>query len=99
MHALGIEHIEVSNVMHGINAGLDRLWKELEQMDAALVVTADHGHITVNPSEMVTLPDEMLECLEYANIGVLGKGRHAYLHCRSGRQAEFETLWGARAEL
>merc|ERR1712232_874823 len=65
----------------------------MREHDATLLITADHSHITVAPSDMVTLPNDILECLEYANIGVHGKGRHAYFHVRSGRFRDFETRW------
>lgn len=42
-------------------------------IDATIVITADHGHITVEPEHMITLPHDILECCEYANIGVHGK--------------------------
>ncbi|CAE7865323.1 unnamed protein product [Symbiodinium sp. KB8] len=93
MHALGVEHPEVTAVMTGIDQSLSRLWEHLRELDATLIVTADHGHVTVKPEEMVVLPDELLNCLEYANVGVHGKGRHAYFHCRSGRLKEFQRLW------
>mmetsp|Transcript_24581 Transcript_24581/g.54759 ORF Transcript_24581/g.54759 Transcript_24581/m.54759 type:complete len:499 (-) Transcript_24581:123-1619(-) len=95
MHALGVEHIEVQKVLEGLDSELERLWKELGSRDVSLVVTADHGHVTVNSSNMVTLSAEMLDCLEYANVGVHGKGRHACFHCRSGRQSEFQQRWAA----
>lgn len=44
------------------------------RVDTTVVVTADHGHVSVFPSDMVVLPDNIIECLEYANIGVHGKG-------------------------
>eukprot|EP00439_Symbiodinium_sp_Y106_P071651 s299_g12.t3 len=93
MHQLGVEHPEVTAVMTGIDKGLSRLWEHLRKLDATLIVTADHGHVTVKPEEMVVLPDDLLNCLEYANVGVHGKGRHAYFHCRSGRLQEFQRLW------
>jgi len=99
MHPLGVEHPEVAKVVQGIDAELERLWTELHAYDASMVVTADHGHVSVPPSSMVTLPDDLLECLEYANIGVHGKGRHAYFHCRCGRQTEFEERWGTYSRL
>lgn len=43
--------------------------------DVAVVVTADHGHVNVFPHDMIVLPDTIIECLEYANIGVHGKVR------------------------
>ena len=43
-----------------------------ERLDASIVVTADHGHITVRPEDMIVLPDSILACLEYANVGVWG---------------------------
>jgi hypothetical protein len=95
MHALGVDHPEVRLVLEGIDAELERLWETLRQWDTTLLVTADHGHVTVEPDQMVTLPDEVLECLEYANVGVYGKGRHACLHCRRGRQGELEDRWAA----
>eukprot|EP00928_Gymnodinium_smaydae_P029306 TRINITY_DN22102_c0_g1_i1.p1 TRINITY_DN22102_c0_g1~~TRINITY_DN22102_c0_g1_i1.p1 ORF type:complete len:475 (-),score=38.88 TRINITY_DN22102_c0_g1_i1:235-1659(-) len=93
MHALGTRHPEVYNVVRGIDSRLAGLWDKLKNLDASLVVTADHGHITVDPPEMISIPDALLDCLEYANVGVLGKGRHGYFHCRSGRSDEFERLW------
>ena len=48
-------------------------YDESNRLDAAVVVTADHGHITVYESDMVALPSNILELLEYACIGVHGK--------------------------
>ena len=94
MHALGIDHTEVSKVVQGINLEVERLWKILgnrrtlmgmggqgrsgcsdnqNRVDASLVVTADHGHTTVEPKDMVPLPEEIEACLDYANVGVHGK--------------------------
>lgn len=42
-------------------------------IDACICITADHGHVTVEPEHMITLPQEILDTLEYANIGVHGK--------------------------
>lgn len=99
MHALGVEHSNVKEIMQAIDKELSRLWAGLKGKDAALVVTADHGHITVNPENMVLLPDELIECLEYANLGVHGKGRHACLHVRSGRQEDFKRRWARTRRL
>lgn len=99
MHPLGTDHPEVRKVVRGLDSELARLWQGLRSKDATLVVTADHGHVTVDPCDMVTLPDELLACLEYANVGVHGKGRHAPLHVRAGRRGEFEALWAAHARL
>jgi len=86
MHALGVEHEQVREVVRGIDFQLARLARELRarRCDSALIMTADHGHVTVAAEHMVALPEDVAQCLEYANIGVHGKGRHAYLHCRSG---------------
>lgn len=100
MHALGIEHEEVRSVMEGLDAEVSRMWEGLAEFDSAsLLVTADHGHVTVRPSDMVTLPDRLLECLEYACVGVHGKGRHAVLYCRHGRQQDLEARWADYPEL
>lgn len=99
MHPLGTDHPEVRKVVRGLDSELARLWQSLRSKDATLVVTADHGHVTVDPCDMVTLPDELLACLEYANVGVHGKGRHAPLHVRAGRRGEFEALWAVNARL
>jgi len=99
MHELGIEHPEVTNVLRGISDGLQRLWDQLRTLDATLLVTADHGHVTVEPNEMIALPQRLLDCLEYANVGVHGKGRHAFFHCRSGRQEEFQQAWDSEMSL
>ena len=60
---------------------------EKEAIDATVVVTADHGHVTVHPQDMIALPGCILELLEYACIGVHGKGRHAYLHLQRRRHS------------
>ena len=87
--------LQVQRVTRGLDAEVASLWSEVlrKGLDAALVVTADHGHITVPPGSMVQLPQDALDCLEYANLGVHGKGRHAVFHCRSGREDEFEAAW------
>lgn len=90
MHKLGTAHAEVKNVLNGISKGIQDLWKKLEGLDVTLVVTADHGHVTVKTEDMVLLPQKLLDCLEYANVGYAGKGRHPYFHCRSGRRDEFQ---------
>lgn len=72
---------------------------EKEAIDATVIVTADHGHVTVHPQDMITLPECILELLEYACIGVHGKGRHAYLHCRAGLQRPLQQRWHAIDEL
>lgn len=99
MHQLGVEHAEVGSIMRGLDTHIKRLWHGLEQLDVTLIVTADHGHVTVAPSEMVVLPADVEECLEYANVGVHGKGRHAYLHCKVGRRADLEERWARHAVL
>mmetsp|Transcript_33097 Transcript_33097/g.54659 ORF Transcript_33097/g.54659 Transcript_33097/m.54659 type:complete len:576 (+) Transcript_33097:96-1823(+) len=68
-------------------------------MDVSIIITADHGHITVSPDEMIQLPSNVIECLEYANIGVHGKGRHGYLHCKSGLQTALRERWRSHKEL
>jgi len=72
---------------------------ESSAVDAAVVVTADHGHITVYENDMVELPKNILDLLEYACIGVHGKGRHGYLHCRAGLQSQLQQRWQANSEL
>jgi len=98
-HALGTEHPEVNAVVRGFDTELARLWSGLKDKDVAMVVTADHGHVTVEPSQMVALPEDLVECLEYANVGVLGKGRHGTLHVRAGRQREFQERWARHPRL
>jgi hypothetical protein len=114
MHALGTDHVEVAAVVRGINDEVERLCNTLivgqtngtddaahrnAPIDVTVVVTADHGHITVTPDEMIQLPAGIIECLEYANIGVHGKGRHAYLHCKSGLQMVLRERWRASKSL
>ena len=111
MHALGVEHAEVKEVVRGIESEVERLWtvlgdrnemlggdaraSESPRVDAAVVVTADHGHVTVDPDDMVQLPEGIVELLEYACIGVHGKGRHGYLHCRAGLRDLLRRRWRA----
>mmetsp|Transcript_25519 Transcript_25519/g.53570 ORF Transcript_25519/g.53570 Transcript_25519/m.53570 type:complete len:620 (+) Transcript_25519:87-1946(+) len=73
--------------------------EESKRIDASIIVTADHGHITIPPEDMMTLPDDILACLEYANVGVWGTGRHAYLHCRAGLQSMLQRRWQTNSEL
>eukprot|EP00563_Minutocellus_polymorphus_P014291 CAMPEP_0181057894 /NCGR_PEP_ID=MMETSP1070-20121207/20505_1 /TAXON_ID=265543 /ORGANISM="Minutocellus polymorphus, Strain NH13" /LENGTH=543 /DNA_ID=CAMNT_0023137361 /DNA_START=5 /DNA_END=1636 /DNA_ORIENTATION=+ len=99
MHALGVESDEVGRVVRGIEKEIQHIWSSLgtqnngDGLDCALVVTADHGHVTVKPDEMVQLPANIVACLEYANVGAWGKGRHAYLHCRAGLQQTLRQRW------
>ena len=68
MHALGVSHPKVRTVVQGLNARISRFWSErLQGLDATLLVTADHGHITVPSEKMIALPHHLLDCLEYAN--------------------------------
>uniref|UniRef100_A0A0G4G0G0 Uncharacterized protein n=1 Tax=Chromera velia CCMP2878 TaxID=1169474 RepID=A0A0G4G0G0_9ALVE len=100
MHSLGVSHPEVRAVIRGLNEQIQKFSDELRAtLDATVVVTADHGHVTVPPRCMVSLPPALLDCLEYANIGVVGPGRHAVFHCRPGLEGEFERLWGESAQL
>eukprot|EP00986_Skeletonema_menzelii_P000511 scaffold152_cov220-Skeletonema_menzelii.AAC.3 len=126
MHALGVEHAEVRNVVRGIESETERFWRVLgdreallsgeydldsnsgleqevkksdDAVDATVVLTADHGHVTVQPKDMVALPASILALLEYACIGVHGKGRHGYLHCRAGLQNLLQQRWKAIDEL
>ena len=66
MHALGVDAPEVGAIVQGIDTELCRLWDELSaaSSDVALVVTADHGHVTVTSDEMVALPPSVLCTLE-----------------------------------
>jgi len=66
---------------------------------AAMMVTADHGHVTVRPEDMVVLPDELTRMLDYANCGATGKGRHAYLHAKPGLASRVARRWGTIPEL
>lgn len=99
MHALGVEHKEIRNILEGFNQQVEKAWDMLSSLDVALIVTADHGHVSVQPSDMALLPDSMLNCLEYANIGCHGKGRHGCFHCKDGRQQDFVELWSQQPEL
>ena len=94
MHKLGTHDDKVKQVIHGIDNHIEGLWKKLEErkLDVTLLVTADHGHVTVEPDDMVEVPEKLLDCCEYANVGVSGKGRQAFFHCRSGRDKEFQKV-------
>ena len=65
MHALGVEHPKVTEVVRGLDEKLSELWEALQArgLDATLVVTADHGHVTVFPESMVQLSPEQIDCL------------------------------------
>jgi hypothetical protein len=49
-------------------------------VDATVIITADHGHVTVQPEDMIRLPQDILDCLEYANIGVHGKVSFVHIY-------------------
>jgi len=53
---------------------------ESRTVDAAVLVTADHGHITVHEDDMMVLPKNITELLEYACVGVHGKVSCIVLH-------------------
>jgi predicted AlkP superfamily pyrophosphatase or phosphodiesterase len=40
------------------------------RVDACVVVTADHGHVSVHTEDILELSNDIIECLEYANVGV-----------------------------
>jgi len=107
MHALGVEHAHVREVVRGFDRELARLWAAVSAADGArgapnvcLLVTADHGHITVDTArDMVLLPDDVTPFLDYACVGAKGKGRHAVFHCKCGLQADFHEAWRRHPEL
>ena len=75
MHALGVEDKQVKDLIQSMDYELERLCKTVHNLnlDTSVVITADHGHVTVEPEFIVKLQPELLECLEYANIGVHGR--------------------------
>mmetsp|Transcript_36809 Transcript_36809/g.77707 ORF Transcript_36809/g.77707 Transcript_36809/m.77707 type:complete len:676 (+) Transcript_36809:116-2143(+) len=99
---LGDREALLSGVYDGIRPTCSGESKEVGKpsgVDAAVVVTADHGHVTVHEDDMIELPTDVLDLLEYACIGVHGKGRHGYLHCRTGLQSQFRQRWQTHPEL
>lgn len=92
MHALGTDHPQVRTVIQGINHHLERMCNNLAGLEATIVVTADHGHITVQPEDMVVLPENIVECLDYANVGVYGKVRYHMNFSLNVRHAAFSLL-------
>jgi len=101
MHELGVEHASICEIVRQFDLEIQRLWTELQKLEGkvALFVTADHGHVTVGVDELVVIPKEVEETLEYACVGATGKGRHAYLRVRSGLGKRFEAAWFASQEL
>jgi len=103
MHKLGTSHVEIKNLIQGFNNTIETFWNDViisnNINDVTMIITADHGHITVSKEDMILLPDDILECLSYANIGIHGKGRHALLHCHSGLQAIFYNRWNQSSVL
>jgi hypothetical protein len=43
------------------------------RVDACVIVTTGHGHVNVRPEDMLVLSNNIVECLEYANVGVHSK--------------------------
>jgi hypothetical protein len=68
---------------------------------ATLFVTADHGHVSVEPENHVILQQEEFVdlYLEYACVGVHGKGRHALFRVHPGMSEDFEEAWYKTKEL
>eukprot|EP01062_Namystynia_karyoxenos_P005263 TRINITY_DN11865_c0_g2_i1.p1 TRINITY_DN11865_c0_g2~~TRINITY_DN11865_c0_g2_i1.p1 ORF type:complete len:536 (+),score=169.60 TRINITY_DN11865_c0_g2_i1:79-1608(+) len=89
MHPLGVDHWTVRDVVRGFDRTIQKLWEDLAGKDVAMMVIADHGHISVAPADQVRLPGNLRALLEYANLGVHGTGRHACFHCKPGKAAEF----------
>lgn len=98
---LGVEHAAVSAHVRAIDAAAEALWKRCcaQGLDIAMVVTADHGHLAVERPQCVELPPSLLDCLEYANIGLPSAGRCAIFHCRAGRHTDFQGRWHAHPRL
>ena len=92
MHHLGVEHESVGACVRGIDAHVEKLCKGLEAeiwrkhgKKCALLLTADHGHVTSAGlgRELVEFPQEIADrFLVYCNVGATGKGRHAYFHVK-----------------
>eukprot|EP00933_Yihiella_yeosuensis_P061733 TRINITY_DN64569_c0_g1_i1.p1 TRINITY_DN64569_c0_g1~~TRINITY_DN64569_c0_g1_i1.p1 ORF type:complete len:527 (-),score=99.94 TRINITY_DN64569_c0_g1_i1:184-1713(-) len=106
MHPLGVEHESVGQVVRGLDSEIERLWRGIEaicgkgkQGSASLMVTADHGHVTVHPENMVSVPVDVEENLEYACVGVHGKGRHAYFRVKAGLERRFKSAWFSHKHL
>ena len=77
MHKLGTSHVEIKNLIQGFNNTIETFWNDViisnNINDVTMIITADHGHITVSKEDTILLPDDVLECLSYANIGIHGK--------------------------
>lgn len=64
--------------------------------DAALVVTADHGMVTVSPEGFVELTDHP-DLLAGARV-LAGDPRAVHLHVRSGAEADVLAAWRAHVD-
>lgn len=99
VHALGIEHGEVGDILRDIDRQLSRLWDALRELDATLVVTADHGNVAVAPGDLVELPAELVACCTEAPVVVGNTGRSVVFHCKGNELNQFATHWSRLAWL
>jgi hypothetical protein len=89
-HGFGIGSDECSRHYERMDAALRRLSQELSGLDAALVVTADHGFIDSPPECQLRIEDmpELWDCLD----GPLwGEWRVAYCRVKPGQNERFEA--------
>jgi len=87
-HKYGVDSAETKKVVDTINRELERLALNCE--DTLLVVTADHGHIDIDP---ISLHPTLVDMCIYANLGLGGSGRFPYFTIKPGRQEEFRKLF------
>lgn len=87
-HKYGIKTEETRKVVEIVNNELERLSDNCE--DTLIVITADHGHIDVEPT---SLHQKLKDMCIYANLGLGGVGRFPYFHVKPGKVEEFRNLF------
>ena len=94
-HEFGLEHDAFAAALVMVDRVIARLRRALPAR-GALVITADHGHVAVDPEQKVDLG-----ALRLLLSGMSGSGRLRYLHARAGAVRELlpaaRELVGARA--
>ncbi|CAM9424588.1 unnamed protein product [Choristocarpus tenellus] len=98
-HCVGFDHEDVGHVLRDLDAELSRLWESTSDIPGRkqMIITADHGHRVVAPTEQLVLGEDpsdtlLQECLLHPPTV---EPRSPCFHCRPGLQDEFAARFRA----
>ena len=96
VHKWGHSHAETYAVARRLDHHLEKLRKRLPS-DVALVVTADHGLVTLDPALHTVVEDDH-PLLDHLMLPPTGEGTNPFFHVKPGEETQFhEELARTRA--